>query len=119
MKLSAKYFGPFQIIQRVREVAYKLDLPPHSKIYPIFHVSCLKKKVGSRVITSPNLPVVMADGTLAPKIHKILARRMKKKGNVAGTDLLIQWEGSNEEDALWVDLGELRRQYPELVGEFF
>ena len=119
LKLSARYFGPFQVTQRIGKVAYKLDLPLHTKIYPIFHVSCLKKKVGSQAHTSPHLPKVMENGTLAPIIHRVLGRRMKKKGNVAGSDLLIQWEGANEEDAVWVDVCELRRQYPELGGKLF
>lgn len=100
LKLSAKYFGPFQVVQRVGQVAYKLNLPQHSRIYPIFHVSCLKKTVGARVNPNPTLPTVMEDGTLAPTIHKVLARRKKKKGRVAGMELLIQWKGSNKEDAV-------------------
>lgn len=119
LKLSARYFGPFQITQKVGKVAYKLGLPPSSKIYPIFHVSCLKKKIGVRFQPNPSLPNSMADGMLAPKLHRILARRMKKKGNRARAEILAQWEGSNEEDASWVDVDELRRQCPELVGEFF
>ena len=44
---------------------------------------------------------------------------MVKKGNQATTELLVQWEGSSEEDALYVELEQLRKQQPELMGEFF
>ncbi|WVZ06680.1 hypothetical protein V8G54_020026 [Vigna mungo] len=47
-KLSTRYFGPFQIIQKVGEVAYKLQLPETVRIHPVFHVSQLKKVTGER-----------------------------------------------------------------------
>lgn len=51
-KLSPCYFSPFHILQKVRSVAYKLQLPTSAKIHPIFHVSQLKKVVGKHPVLS-------------------------------------------------------------------
>ena len=48
-KLSPRYVGPFEIIERIDEVAYRLALPPTlSKLHYIFHVSMLKKYLHDR-----------------------------------------------------------------------
>ena len=89
LKLAPRYFGSFKITQKIGTVAYKLDLPKESKVYLVFHVSCLKKQVGDRVNPNPKIPTVMEDGTMAPEPEGILYRRLKKKGNRAGVDLLV------------------------------
>ncbi|XP_070045367.1 uncharacterized protein [Nicotiana tomentosiformis] len=46
-KLIPIYNGPFEILQRIGEVAYKLSLPPNlSAVHPIFHVSMLREYHG-------------------------------------------------------------------------
>ncbi|XP_050369093.1 uncharacterized protein LOC126787218 [Argentina anserina] len=46
----------YQVEERIGSVSYKLQLPASAKIHPIFHVSLLKKKIGSQAVTTPHLP---------------------------------------------------------------
>ena len=43
-KLALRYIGPFEILERVATVSYRLALPPSlSGVYEVFHVSMLRK----------------------------------------------------------------------------
>ncbi|KAL4291724.1 hypothetical protein GQ457_14G015070 [Hibiscus cannabinus] len=43
-KLSPRYIGPYEIVERVGSVAYRLLLPPElERIHDVFHVSMLRK----------------------------------------------------------------------------
>ena len=45
-KLSPRFIGPFEILERVGEVAYRLALPPAlANVHNVFHVSMLRKYV--------------------------------------------------------------------------
>ena len=43
-KLSPRFIGPFEILERIGVVAYRLALPPNmSGVHEVFHVSMLRK----------------------------------------------------------------------------
>ena len=45
-KLSPRYMGPYEIVERIGEVAYRLRLPPElARIHDVFHVSMLRKYI--------------------------------------------------------------------------
>ncbi|KAI0516451.1 hypothetical protein KFK09_009130 [Dendrobium nobile] len=59
-KLAARYFGPFEVEERIGEVAYRLRLPPTARIHPVFHVSQLRRVVGEHAV-SPELPSTLRE----------------------------------------------------------
>ncbi len=79
-KLSARYYGPYEIMERVGQVAYKLRLPENAQIHPVFHVSLLKscRHVPARVFES--LPQLGREGQLLAEPEKILSRRLRNEG---------------------------------------
>lgn len=115
-KLSPRFYGPFQITDRIGKVAYRLALPPHSKIHPIFHVSLLKKRIGDAVPRSFTLPQYDQQGTLLWQPLKVLDMGVlrRKKRNV--TQWLIQWVGMPEEDATWEEAHSIAARFPEFCA---
>ena len=77
-KLSPRFYGPFQVLQRVEEVAYKLDLPFDSKIHLVFHLSYLKLKLDQYVPPIPTLPSLDEIRQLMPELVVVLHSRTKK-----------------------------------------
>ena len=76
-KLSPRYFGPFQVLQKIGLVSYKLDLPPESKVHPVFHVSCLKMKLGQHITPIPTLQLVDESGQVLSEPIAVLKTRTK------------------------------------------
>ena len=113
-KLQRRYVGPFRIIQKISDVAYKLALPEGWKMHPVFHVSLLKKWRESEwscpVDTEPELDVEFEPEDIY-QIERILKWRRVKSGRRASREFLVEWRGYPLEDAQWVP--EKNFPYPE------
>jgi hypothetical protein len=55
-KLAPKFYGPYIVRKCMGQVSYQLSFPSNSKLHPIFHVSCLKKVIGSSAKLKPAFP---------------------------------------------------------------
>jgi transposase InsO family protein len=109
LKLAPRFYGPYTIIKKVGSVAYALDLPPSSKIHPVFHVSQLKLKLGSSSTAATTLPPMDGDGVMKPEPEEILLRRFRPHNNRAITELLVRWAGQSPEDATWEEYSSLKQ----------
>ncbi|KAJ6959486.1 hypothetical protein NC653_037738 [Populus alba x Populus x berolinensis] len=109
-KLSAKYYGPYTVIQKIGSVAYKLQLPTSAAIHPVFHVSQLKQHVGHHAVHS-DLPNSQQPPLLQPL--QIVKRRIRKRGNIAITQLLVVWKDLPLTEATWEDLDDFCFRFPE------
>jgi hypothetical protein len=108
-KLSFKFFGPYKVIAKVGDVAYKLELPPGTSVHPVFHVSLLKPAPSSPPSTVPALPDV--DNNLQIP-ERVLQRRLHPRRAGAVPQLLIKWSGLDEDLATWEDEEAIRQQFP-------
>nr|KYP64000.1 Retrotransposable element Tf2 [Cajanus cajan] len=114
-KLTPRFVGPYQILQRVGPVAYRLALPPSlSNLHYVFHVSRLRKYVhdpshvveldGVRVkenLAFEKLSIVMVD-------HKLKESRSKFIALVK-----VLWDAATGE-ATWEVEQQCRERFPYL-----
>lgn len=96
-KLSPYYFGPFEVLQWIGNVAYKLRLQPESLV----HISCLlpEESLGPTTTVSPPLPPLDPHGAPHVEPEQILQRRMIKSHNQSLIELLVKWSGESEENS--------------------
>jgi hypothetical protein len=110
-KLSSKYYGPFEVVEKIGKVAYKLNLLVGSHILSVFHVSQLKKKVGSKVIITPKPPLVGKHGRLKLEPIAVLDRRLVQKGKEPSAQILIRWSNLLDSDATQEDYLQIKQQF--------
>lgn len=112
LKLRSKYYGPFWVLGKIGAVAYRLQLPDHAAIHPVFHVRQLKKHLGSHAVPMRGLPLVGEDSKIKTKPVVVLDRRVVPRRNEPVAQWLIQWLNLGPEDATWEDTDFIRSTFP-------
>ena len=112
-KLSLRYFGPFPVIEKIGEVAYKLLLPPSARIHPVFHCSQLKLCKGDH--PQPYVPLPITNSELGPVLQPeaILETRVLLRNHQQVQQYLVKWEGLDEDQATWEDTAAVQLAFPD------
>jgi hypothetical protein len=113
-KLSPRFIGPFEILERVGVVAYRLALPPNlSSIHPVFHVSMLRKYLSDPSHVLEVQPVELRkDMTYEVQPIKIVDRQVRKLRSKDITSVKVVWSGHPREEATWELEEEMLNKYP-------
>ncbi|KAL0560422.1 hypothetical protein IC582_000827 [Cucumis melo] len=115
-KLSPRFVGPFEILEQIGPVAYRLALPPSlSTVHNVFHVSMLRKYVPdpSHVVDYEPLEI---DENLSyvEQPVEVLAREVKTLRNKEIPLVKVLWRNNRVEEATWEREDDMRSRYPEL-----
>jgi hypothetical protein len=115
-KLSANFFGPYQVTAKIGSVSYCLQLSPNAKIHNVFHVVFLKKFAGSPQTHTPQLPPIVC-GRVVPVPEKVVHARP----TASSWEVLTQWQGKTAAEATWEPLEQFKEAYPKfkLENELF
>src|SRR6266481_5924549 len=115
-KLTPKRLGPFQIVQEISPVAYRLDLPPNWRIHDVFHASLLTP-YHETAAHGPNFtrpPPDLIDGEEEYEVERIVAHR--QFGRSRRLQYLIKWKGYPESDNTWEPADQVHA--PDLIKHY-
>ncbi|CAH9116233.1 unnamed protein product [Cuscuta epithymum] len=113
-KLNPRYIGPFEILERIGAVAYRLKLTPElEKIHDVFHVSMLKKYIRdpSHILEKPPVEI-RGDLQYAVEPVKIVGQQVKKLRNKEIPMVKVLWRSDRVEEETWETEVSMREQYP-------
>lgn len=115
-KLSAKYYEPFEVLEKIGSMAYRLELPTSSKIHPVFQVSQLKPVLGFCHMVMPLLKTLSAEEEVVLSPEEVLEARYDSEGY---EDVLVKWRGLPVTEQSWMRVTDFAHQFPssELEGK--
>ncbi|KAI3704089.1 hypothetical protein L1987_74302 [Smallanthus sonchifolius] len=117
-KLAPRYVGPFNILERVGKVAYKLDLPSELiNVHSTFHVSNLKK-----CLANENLHIPLDEVRIDEKMHfvekpvEIMDREVKKLKRSRIPIVKVRWESKRGPEFTWEREDQMKTNYHVLLN---
>nr|GFA39709.1 putative reverse transcriptase domain-containing protein [Tanacetum cinerariifolium] len=118
-KLNPRYVGPFIVLERVGDVAYKLDLPEElSRVHNTFYVSNLKKCHADKPLAVPSDGLHFDD-----KLHfveepvEIVDREVKRLKQSRIPLVKIRWNSKRGPEFTWEYEDQFRKKYPHLFAK--
>ncbi|GJS31709.1 zf-CCHC domain-containing protein [Tanacetum coccineum] len=117
-KLAPRFVGPFEIVEKVGPVAYRLDLPKElNDVHDTFHVSNLKKCLPDPTLQVP-LDEIRVDDKLkfVEELVKILGREFKKLKRSRISIIKVRWNLKRGPEFMWERKDQMKLKYPHLFS---
>nr|GFA32707.1 retrotransposon protein, putative [Tanacetum cinerariifolium] len=118
-KLAPRYVGPFEILERIGPVAYRLRLPEElSEVHDTFHVSNLKKCLADASLHVP-LDEIKVDKTLrfVKKPVEIIDRKVERLKRSRISLVKVCWNYKCRPEFTWEREYYMKSKYPQLFVE--
>ncbi|GJW86836.1 putative reverse transcriptase domain-containing protein [Tanacetum coccineum] len=115
-KLNPRYVGPFKVLEKVGEVAYKLELPEElSRVHNTFHVSNLKKCYADEPLAVP-LDGLHFDDKLqfVEEPVEIMDREVKRLKRSRIPLIKVRWNSKRGPEFTWEREDQFKKKYPHL-----
>ena len=118
-KLSPRFIGPFKVLQRIGNQAYKLELPEElNGIHNTFHVCYLRKFMGEVLDIIPIYELRIHENKRLIEEPKVIVDRKTKKLRRKMVELvLVRWKHSNGPNLTWERESDMMSHYPHLFAD--
>ena len=109
-KLSPRFIGPYEVIEKVGLVAYRLALPPNLEKIHNFHVSMLRRYRSdpSHVVFSETIEL-RSYLTYEEELVEILAQEVKELQNKRIPLVKVLWRNHKTEQVSWESEDKMRQ----------
>ncbi|XP_069151983.1 uncharacterized protein [Solanum lycopersicum] len=117
-KLSPRYIGPYEALQRVGNVANELKIPQElAFVHPVFHVSMFKKCLGDLASILPGYGLGVDENLSYEEVPiAILDQQVKRLRNKEVSTVKVLLRNHLVEGATWGAEAEMRSRYPPLFS---
>ncbi|XP_075504478.1 uncharacterized protein LOC142541914 [Primulina tabacum] len=117
-KLSPRYIWPFEILERVGTLAYRVAMPLNlAGVHNVFHISMVRKYMLnlSHVMNFEPLQLT-PNQTFEERPTQISDRYERRLWNKVIQMVKVKWLNHSEEDDTWETEAEMRSHYPQRFG---